>query len=144
MPDRIVLAEIRTSDTGIDMGELARMVGDDLCGAVVTFAGVVRGEEDGHPIDGLLYEHHEVLAGVALRRVLESAVAAHPVKRVACVHRVGMVPAGAASVGIAVAAPHRREAFDACQFIIDEMKCRVPIWKRPVTGIQTGGSRHEP
>lgn len=144
MTDRIMLAEIRTSDAEIDMGALARMVGGHLCGAVVTFAGVVRGEEDGSPIAGLSYEHHEVLAETELRRVLERAVAAHPVQRVACIHRVGMVPAGVASVGIAVGAAHRIEAFQACQFVIDALKCCVPIWKEPVIGNQAGGSTHSP
>jgi len=122
---------VRLADDGnpIRMGELLDFVSGPDCGGMVSFSGVVRGTEQGKPIAGIHYEHHPQMALTEMTRVVERALEAFEVSRVACVHRVGLVPVGEASVVILAAAPHRASAFDACEFVIDLLKQTVPIWK---------------
>ncbi len=100
-------------------------------GAIVNFHGVVRATEAGEPIVAIEYEAHEPMAvhqfGLLMNRVEQNWP---QVESVSVVHRLGRVEAGEVSVWVVVVAPHRAEAFAACQFLIDEMKQTVPIWKR--------------
>jgi molybdopterin synthase catalytic subunit len=100
-------------------------------GAVVTFRGVVRGVEDGRPIQGIRYEAFEEMARSEFGKLFEEAGRRWPLESIRLVHRIGPVAAGDASLWVEVAAPHRGEALAACGWIIDEMKRRVPVWKRP-------------
>jgi len=107
---------------------------DDLeCGALVTFSGIVRGSEDGRPIPHLDYEHYAGMAENQMRLLAAEAKSRWPIRDLALVHRIGTVPAGEASVIVAVAAGHRAESFEAARFLIDELKVRVPIWKAAPT-----------
>lgn len=99
-------------------------------GAVVTFSGVVRGSEHGQPIAGLEYTAFEAMARHQFGLLLDRMAMQWPVESVRLVHRLGPVPAGGVSLWVEVLAPHRAEAFAACQMLIDEMKRVVPIWKR--------------
>ncbi len=113
------------------MAALVAAVSEPGSGALVTFVGYVRERSDeGAPVDGLHYEAHRELALVELRAVGADALARFAVARIAIVHRVGELAVGDIAVGIAVGAPHRGPAFDACEFAIDELKRRVPIWKK--------------
>lgn len=119
----------------LDIAAVRRFVdGDSACGGMATFDGVVRGESDAAHgrLVRLDYEAHERMALAQLRRLCEDAMQRFGTRRVAVVHRLGAVPVGEVSVSIAVACAHRREAFDACRFLIDTLKRDVPIWKRDV------------
>lgn len=101
-------------------------------GAVVRFSGLVRAVEEGKPIAALDYEAFDKMAYHQFNLLLDRIEQKWPVESVRIIHRVGRVPAGAASLWVEVIAPHRAEAFAACQWLIDEMKQVVPIWKKPV------------
>jgi molybdopterin synthase catalytic subunit len=103
----------------------------DGMGAVVTFHGVVRGTEDGEAITAIDYEANEEMALHQFGLIFDALEERWPVESVRLVHRLGAVPANESSLRVEVIAPHRAEAFEACQFLIDEMKAKVPIWKRP-------------
>jgi molybdopterin synthase catalytic subunit len=99
-------------------------------GAAVCFLGVVRGTEEGRPISGLEYEAFEQMAQRQCHLLFDRAEARWPLESVRLVHRLGLVAAGETSLWIEVVAPHREEAFAACQFIVTELKRVVPIWKK--------------
>jgi molybdopterin synthase catalytic subunit len=118
-------------ETALDLEALARAVRGLESGALVTFVGYVRERSDeGRPVDGLHYEAHRELALAELRVIGAEASERFGPARVAIVHRVGELALGEAAVAIAVAAAHRGVAFDACEYAIDELKKRVPIWKQ--------------
>ncbi len=100
-------------------------------GAVVYFAGVVRGTEEGRDIGGLDYEAFIPMAEKQFQLLFDQTQQKWPIEAVRLVHRIGRVPAGEPSLWIEVVAPHREEAFAASQYIINEMKQIVPIWKKP-------------
>lgn len=108
---------------------------DEECGAIVTFTGRVRRREGEGSISALEYEHYEGMAQAEMGRLAAAARERWPVRRLAIVHRTGIVPIGEDSVIVVVAAGHRAEAFEAARFLIDELKKSVPIWKMvPVEG----------
>ncbi|NQU40353.1 MAG: ThiF family adenylyltransferase [Lentisphaerae bacterium] len=103
---------------------------DPKCGALVTFEGWVRNHNDGHDVTSLEYEAYEAMALAEGQRILEEARAAFGLKQAICIHRTGHLAIGDIAVWVGVATPHRDAAFNACRFIIDEIKVRVPIWKK--------------
>ena len=100
-------------------------------GAVVVFHGVVRDEEAGESITALDYEANEEMARHQFGLIFAAIDKRWPVESVRLIHRVGIVSVNEPSLWVEVIAPHRAEAFAACQFLINEMKEKVPIWKRP-------------
>ena len=100
-------------------------------GAVVVFHGVVRSEEAGESITALDYEANEEMARHQFGLIFAAIDKRWPVESVRLIHRVGIVSVNELSLWVEVIVPHRAEAFAACQFLIDEMKEKVPIWKRP-------------
>ncbi len=100
-------------------------------GAVVTFHGVVRGTEEGEAITAIDYEANEEMAQHQFGLIFDAIEKRWPVESVRLVHRLGVVPANEASLRVEIMALHRAEALEACQFLINEMKDKVPIWKRP-------------
>jgi len=102
----------------------------DGMGAVVIFHGVVRGEEDGAPITAIDYEANEEMALYQFGLIFDALEERWPVEKACLVHRLGVVVVNEPSLRVEVIAPHRAEAFEACQFLINEMKAKVPIWKR--------------
>ena len=101
-------------------------------GAVVSFAGVVRDNAEGRKTRYLVYEAYAEMARAELAAIGGRIRERWPIAEVAITHRVGRVEVGEISVLIAVACPHRGEAFDACQYAIDQVKETVPIWKKEV------------
>jgi molybdopterin synthase catalytic subunit len=108
-------------------------------GAIVDFLGVVRQLEDGREIEGIDYEAHTAMAEHQLRLVGNQAVEKFQLDKVVVHHRVGFVPTGEASLFVEVWARHRGVAFDASKWIVDELKKKVPIWKRPAFGSSRTG-----
>jgi len=100
-------------------------------GAVVDFWGVVRLLEDGREIDGIDYDAHHEMAEHQLKRIAELATERFRLKLVIIHHRIGFIAVGEPSLFLRVASPHRSEGFSASQWIVDELKKKVPIWKRP-------------
>ncbi|HMK86917.1 MAG TPA: molybdenum cofactor biosynthesis protein MoaE, partial [Steroidobacteraceae bacterium] len=103
---------------------------DSGAGGYVSFEGWVRDFSEGREVTRLEYEAFQDLAVKEGERILNEACARFPVKRAACIHRVGSLALTDLAVWVGVSSVHRAEAFDACRFIIDEVKHRVPIWKK--------------
>lgn len=101
-------------------------------GAVVYFLGVVRGTEEETSIRALDYEAFEPMARHQFELIFQQVAKRWPIESVRLVHRIGEVVVNEPSLWVEVVAPHRGEAFAACQYLIDEMKRLVPIWKRAV------------
>jgi len=115
--------------TNDPIAEPVRQMSDGM-GAVVTFHGVVRGEENGAPITAIDYEANEPMAQHQFELIFEAMEKQWPLESVRLIHRLGVVPVNEPSLWVEVVAAHRAEAFAACKFLIDEMKQKVPIWKR--------------
>ena len=105
---------------------------DRQAGAIVDFWGVVRPFENEREIDGIEYEAHPTMAKHQLRLITQHAAEKFPLKNVIIRHRVGFVRAGEASLFLRVEAGHRGDAFVASEWIVDELKKKVPIWKKPL------------
>lgn len=120
---------ILTTDPIDEAGLVARRQMSFGMGAAVYFAGVVRGEEEGARIEGIEYEAFERMAVHQFGLIFDAIEQRWPVESIRLIHRVGVVRVNEASLWVEVIAPHRGEAFAACQFLIDEMKRVVPIWK---------------
>jgi len=112
----------------IDTARLTTATSRD--GAVCLFVGVVRDENRGRTVVAIDYEAYEEMALPLLQEIAEETLRLHPVTEVRLVHRLGRLAVGEASVAVAVASPHRDEAFAACRRAIDAVKARVPIWKK--------------
>jgi molybdopterin synthase catalytic subunit len=101
-------------------------------GAVIYFLGVVRGMEEGKAINAIEYEAFQRMVEHQFNLLFEEMEKRWPIESVRLVHRVGVVMVNEPSLWVEVIAPHRGEAFAACQWLIDEMKRVVPIWKKPM------------
>ncbi len=123
------------TDRPLDLGALVALVSSPDAGAVTTFLGTSRrtsnnAERVEKPVETLWYEAYEPMAVKRLAEIGAEAARRFEVTRVAAWHRTGEVAIGEASVAIAVSAPHRGAAFDACRFVIEEIKRSLPVWKR--------------
>jgi molybdopterin synthase catalytic subunit len=116
--DEVVLLRSRKFSTGM--------------GAVIYFLGVVRGTEEGAAIKAIEYETFQKMAEHQFNLLFDQMEKRWPLESVRLVHRIGMVKVNEPSLWVEVIAPHRAEAFAACQWLIDEMKRVVPIWKKPI------------
>jgi molybdopterin synthase catalytic subunit len=114
----------------IDPAALARSLVNPAAGGYCAFEGWVRNENEGHEVERLEYEAYEPLAVVEGEKVLAEAREKFPWLEARCVHRVGLLEIGECAVWIGVASAHRDEAFKACRYIIDQIKLRLPIWKK--------------
>ena len=101
-------------------------------GAAVYFSGVVRGSEGNAAIAAINYEAFETMARHQFGLLFDQIEKRWPVESVRLVHRIGVVKVGEPSLWVEIIAPHRAEGFAAIQWLIDEMKCVVPIWKKPL------------
>jgi molybdopterin synthase catalytic subunit len=115
----------------IDAARLEAAVRDDVFGAIVTFLGVVRERaDDGRLVTGLEYEAYDAMALAEFETVAGEAYQRFGDVRLAIVHRVGRLAVGDIAVAVIAGSPHRGAAFDACEYAIDEVKSRAPIWKK--------------
>jgi MoaE-MoaD fusion protein len=116
----------------LDVGAIARRVVPASCGAIVTLDGFVRQFTKGRETEYLVYEAYEPMALKEMEKLVARAHEEFEIENVGIVHRLGKLEIGETSVVISVAAPHRRAAFAACEWLIKELKRTVPIWKKEV------------
>lgn len=118
------------SDSTIRTDELREQMSLPAAGGFCVFEGWVRNENEGRTVERLEYEAYEPLAIKEGENVLVEAMQQFPYLQARCVHRTGILEIGDCAVWVGVAAAHRDEAFKACRYIIDEIKVRLPIWKK--------------
>ncbi|MFJ5264043.1 molybdenum cofactor biosynthesis protein MoaE [Streptomyces sp. NPDC088387] len=119
---------IAVRETALSLDEVFTAVGDSAAGGIALFVGTVRNHDGGADVDALGYSSHPS-AEAEMRRIAEKVAGEYPVRALAAVHRVGDLKVGDLAVIVAVACPHRGDAFDACRMLIDTLKHEVPIWK---------------
>jgi molybdopterin synthase catalytic subunit len=124
-----VVARFELAEAGFEVEQRRAALLRSEAGAYASFEGWVRDHNDGRPVRGLRYEAYATLAGAEGQRIVEEAAARFDIAGVHCVHRTGELAIGELAVWVGVCAAHRSAAFDACRFVIDEVKARVPIWK---------------
>jgi len=115
-----------------DLQRLMNFVRKDESGAVALFYGVVRNHNQGRRVQYLEYDAYPGMAVKKMREVAEEVRARWPITEMGMIHRMGRVEVGEAALVVAVSSPHRREAFEACQYAVDRVKEIVPIWKKEV------------
>ena len=124
------LGPMRIVRSRVDVAALEASVADPAAGAICTFVGTTRENNVGRKVLRLEYEAYESMALSEIRKLAIEAGRRWEITRIAITHRIGVVEIGETSVAIAVSAPHRAEAFEACRFAIDTLKEIVPIWKK--------------
>ena len=129
---------IRESPENLDHQALLDSLNLEGCGAVVSFLGITRGRDNGKEIYRLEFDAWQDKLGQVLGDLANEAITRFGVRKIAMSHRTGSVEAGENIVSIHVASPHRKEAFCACEWLIDELKVQAPIWKKEVS--ETGES----
>jgi len=118
------------SATAIDPVAARQSVADNSCGALVVFEGWIRDHNEGQAVERLEYEVYRPLAVKEGTIIIAEAVEKFGISHVMCIHREGLLELSDIAVIVCVSSPHRGEAFDACRYIIDEVKSRLPIWKK--------------
>jgi len=121
---------ILLTEAPIDVNAVVRAVSTEASGAIDVFIGTTRNHSDGKAVRSLSYEAYPEMAESEIHKIVQEVHYHWPAHKIAVVHRLGEVPLGEASVAVAVSCSHRKEAFEACRFIIDKLKERVPIWKK--------------
>lgn len=121
---------VSLTDQPIAIDPVTAAVSRPGAGGIVLFVGAVRDEADGRAVSLLEYEAYAPMALAEMTRIIDELERLHPEVRLAVSHRVGSLHVGDVAVVCAASAPHRPEAFKACRQLIDEIKARVPIWKR--------------
>jgi molybdopterin synthase catalytic subunit len=124
------MSAFRFTRIAIDGSALRAELLDHHCGGYASFEGWVRDHNEGHAVRRLEYEAFEPLGNKEGERIIAEAIRRFGVTRALCEHRIGDLALGDVAVWVGVSSPHRDEAFKACRFIIDEVKHRVPIWKK--------------
>ncbi len=116
----------------IDIAAFAAEVGGAAMGASTIFSGTVRRSEADGPIVAIEYSAYEDMARLEFEKILAETSRRWPDGKFAVCHRLGRVELGEASIVIAASTPHRAESFDACRFVIEEVKARLPVWKKEI------------
>lgn len=124
------MSQFLMSEHELDLTLLRQQSQDPSAGAFVCFEGWVRNHNEGKQVAKLAYQCYESLALKEGNRIIEEACKRYSLRKAMCIHRVGEIPIGGIAVWIGVSSDHRAEAFEACRYIIDEVKLRVPIWKK--------------
>ena len=122
--------QIQISAAPIDPTQIEQIVLDETFGAVLTFTGRVRSENEGAEVISLDYEAYDEMVFQELERIFDEAKERFTLHRAAVAHRVGHLTLGEVAVALSVATPHRKEGFEICAWIIDELKSRIPIFKK--------------
>jgi molybdopterin synthase catalytic subunit len=123
---------ITLTDQPLDINQITQLAHSPDAGAVNVFVGTVRANTQAKKVMRLEYEAYEPMAVSEIQKIVDVAKLKWPVKKIAVSHRVGILTVGEVAVVVAVATPHRKESFEACQFIIDSLKQTVPIWKKEI------------
>ena len=121
---------IEVTSQAIDAEALKRSLANASAGGFCSFEGWVRNLNEGRSVERLEYEAYEPLVLAEGQRVLDEARRKFPYLEARCVHRTGLLEIGELAVWVGVASAHRDEAFKACRYIIDQLKSRLPIWKK--------------
>ncbi|MBX7152478.1 molybdenum cofactor biosynthesis protein MoaE [bacterium] len=121
---------IDISDEPVDVTKLYQFVVCKEAGAVDLFVGTVRNEFEGRPVNGIEYHGFPEMAERLLSDICKKAMAEWGIQKVAIQHRIGYLQLTEASVIVAVSSAHRHEAFTACRFIMEEVKSKIPVWKK--------------
>ena len=116
----------------IDVAALMERVARSSDGGIASYVGIVRDNDEGHPVRALEYEAHEPMADRHLARLCREAMGQFDVGRVEVLHRLGRLEVGDVAVAVVVAAPHRGPAIDATRWLIDTLKADVPIFKKEI------------
>ena len=122
--------DIKISSEALDPAAATAYVTNENCGGIVTFVGTARKFTKGKEVLYLTFEAYEAMALKEMRKIGEQIKTKFPAHKVAIHHRTGQVKLQEIAVVIAVACPHRKAAFEACEFAIDRLKETVPIWKK--------------
>ncbi len=123
---------VEITNKPINIDDIIKSVASQNAGAIDVFIGTVRNNTKGKAVVKLDFEAYEPMAISELQKIVNTAKQKWAIEKVAVVHRVGLLALGEVPVVIAVSTPHRKDAFDACQFIIDTLKETVPIWKKEI------------
>ena len=123
---------IQVCETLPSLQDCYAFVNDSGCGAVSSFVGTTRDNFNGKKVTKLSYEGYVPMAEKELKKLCDNASKKYSVRKIAAVHILGDCPVGEASVILACSSPHRRDALHCCEYLIDELKATVPIWKREV------------
>ena len=123
--------DVKIQETPLDPTELRRTLPPlPDCGGYVAFEGLVRNVNHGKAVVRLDYETYDELALKEMRRIAEQAAERYRLSFVRCIHRQGSLAIGDVAVVVQALTRHRREAFEGCRYVIDQLKARVPIWKK--------------
>ena len=123
---------IRIQEEPIDYGDLIEKIRSESVGAIVSFLGTVRNTSVNLKVSGLEYSSYREMALRMMGEIAEEAVKKYGITDYAIVHRLGRLNLKEDSVAVCVASPHRKEGFRACEYIIDSIKEKVPIWKKDI------------
>lgn len=124
------MSAVEVTSNAIQPSDLAESLQNPGAGGFCAFEGWVRNVNEGRTVERLEYEAYEPLVISEGEKVLAEAMQEFPFLEARCVHRTGLLEIGDLAVWVGVAAPHRDEAFKACRYIIDQLKVRLPIWKK--------------
>jgi len=124
----------RVTAEPLSVQQVSDLVKRPTDGAVVTFDGIVRNNFDGRPVRYLAYEAYAAMAEKKMAEVGAEVQQKFAIGEIAMVHRIGRLEIGESSIVIAVAAPHRHAAFEACAYAMDRVKAEVPVWKKEFFG----------
>lgn len=123
---------VRLSHKEIDIQEVIDSVSSEDAGAIDVFIGTVRNKTKGKRVLHLEFEAYESMAISELEKIRKEADEKWPILKMSIVHAIGKLEIGQVPVVIAVSTPHRKDSFEACQFVIDTLKESVPIWKKEI------------
>ncbi len=122
----------KITDQTIDEQAVIELVRSENCGGLSVFVGTVRNQTKGKAVVRLEFEAYESMALKKMQEIAEQARTRWQTDQIAIYHRVGVLGLGETAVVIAVSTPHRKAAFEACEFLIDTLKQVVPIWKKEI------------
>lgn len=121
---------VSVEETPLDITALMQKVQSDAHGAIDLFVGIVRNSHEGKSVTGITYDAYKDLAEKVFGQICEESLGIWPNTKYAISHFKGALPVGGISIVIAVSSPHRAESFEACRYVIEEIKTRAPIWKQ--------------
>lgn len=126
------MVDIKITENKLDLTDCFTLASDPACGGMASFVGTVRNHTKGKSVTRLEYECYESMAVKEIQKIVDKAISLFSVKNIVVHHRTGILFPGDAAVIIVVSDGHRNAVFDACSFIIENIKKTVPIWKKEI------------